>query len=83
MLTPGDHVKAYMELFQRVAVREKWPVEEWGSMLALFSICGGPAGMEGLGPSGRCPVCQPEDSHIDPLWAQLAGPRQILPQTGA
>ena len=35
-LTPTDDVEAYINLFERTAARERWPVADWGSILASF-----------------------------------------------
>ncbi len=29
--TPKDDVEAYLEVFERTAIREKWPEDEWGT----------------------------------------------------
>ena len=35
-LTPDDDLESYLELFERTAVRERWPGGEWGSIIAPF-----------------------------------------------
>ena len=35
-LTPEDDVEAYLELFERTAVRERWPAAEWGNAIAPY-----------------------------------------------
>ena len=35
-LTTDDDIFAYLELFERIAQRERWPVAEWGSIVAGF-----------------------------------------------
>ena len=35
-LSPNDDVEAYLNLFERTAARERWPVLDWGSILASF-----------------------------------------------
>ena len=35
-LNPEDDIEAYLELFERTAIRERWLVAEWGNNLAPF-----------------------------------------------
>ena len=35
-LGPDDDVTAYLELFERIAARERWPVADWGTILSGF-----------------------------------------------
>ena len=35
-LTPEDDVEAYLELFERTALRERWPPAEWGHAIAPY-----------------------------------------------
>ena len=35
-LSPNDDVEAYLNLFERTAARERWPVADWGSILASY-----------------------------------------------
>ena len=35
-LNTDDDVIAYLELFERIAARERWPVADWGTILAGF-----------------------------------------------
>ena len=35
-LSPDDDVEAYLNLFERTAARERWPLADWGSILASF-----------------------------------------------
>ena len=35
-LCPTDDVEAYLEQFERTAARERWPVADWGSIIAPF-----------------------------------------------
>ncbi len=34
--TPDDYGEAYLEVFERTAIREKWPEDELGALLAPF-----------------------------------------------